>query len=441
MGAPLPPQPGLDPYWGQQDPQGSKSPWRIEWEKRNPSLNGTPQGKMLAPSVTQPPPPPAMSPGDEDYTPPPSDPWQVAQGKDQTGEALTPDERALIGAPPVQGPPAPTQSYPGTVPGMGTQMPKDLPPFFGDRFDGINNNPMVGTQYANLSKINVFAGRLPGTGVPDYGGQTGATGVWNEGDEYTDPQTGEKRKLSAEEAKAKTDANTARRNQATTEQQKKESEYLFPDATTNEFGRQVTGDKYMALWFNMNPKEQAKLREKMVKAGFVTEEKMASMEGLQDVGESLWAALIQRASMLWTSTGAKVTPEDLLDQYASGRGDAKKLTTKTTHDTVLNLSNGDSAAKALSQMLADRLGRMPTKSEKAGFLAALNTYERQHPTKRTTVTNTITGDSTSTQQEGGDRDAFASEYTQKHNQKEYAAVQSATTYYDALMSVIGGPLG
>src|SRR5678815_3759464 len=157
---------------------------------------------------------------------------------------------------------------------------------------------------------------------------------------------------------------------------------------------------------------------------------------------ALWAGYAQQASAYYLA-GSKMTPWDILAKDRQAR-EAYMNTPRTVTQTQTNVdlsSRGDAHAIFL-QAAQSLLGRDPTKSEITSFQKALNSYEKKHPTVSTTTSNYM-GDQLQTQNtttKGGVKDAtrqiMATEDVKAD--PEYGAYQAATTYFDAMMQMIGG---
>src|SRR5688500_18852935 len=116
--------------------------------------------------------------------------------------------------------------------------------------------------------------------------------------------------------------------------------------------------------------------------------------------------------------------------------------TVTQTSTAFDMSTREDAHAIFLQAAQSLLGRDPTKSEIGAFQKALNAYEKANPTVTTQTTNymgdTVTGQ-TSTTKGGvkeGARQLMAVEDVKKD--PEFGAYQAATTYFDAMMQMIGG---
>lgn len=162
------------------------------------------------------------------------------------------------------------------------------------------------------------------------------------------------------------------------------------------------------------------------------------------------------------------TPQDIMDTYSNSKGkfgtiqkgdwvydvatgERIKYTgprTKTTKDKKFDLSSPEDVKVLTTQMLRELLGRAPNEKELAQFKSSVNTYEKANPLV-TTTTATLTpnmetgeveaSDQTSTTTGGVSDAARASLISdQETDTKEYGKYQAATTYWDAMMQMIGG---
>jgi hypothetical protein len=186
--------------------------------------------------------------------------------------------------------------------------------------------------------------------------------------------------------------------------------------------------------------------------------------GLPEAGAA-WDNLLQTAINLNKSGGNKKdwTPWDVLESYNRPAGSlgTRKVgdwlidnatnekvkyvgpKTKTTTQTAIDLSNPEQVQAIATQTLTQMIGRAPTDKELATFKATLNGYEKSHP-ETTTTTETYDDMQNVTASNvvhaGGVTDAarqtVLGEGVQKT--KEYAKYQGGTTYFNALMQMIGG---
>jgi hypothetical protein len=189
---------------------------------------------------------------------------------------------------------------------------------------------------------------------------------------------------------------------------------------------------------------------------------------------SAWDDLV-KASATFSTGGKKWTPWDVMDTYGGkdqkfgtmtkgdwvydvATGERLKYvgkTTRTSKSEQVNLSSPEEAQALITQVLREALGRAPNAEELAKFKASIAGYEKSSP-EVTTVTETATPESiAAAQASGGDvftganqksttsggvsdaaRAALVTAPTE--DTKEYGKYQSATTYWDAMMQMIGG---
>lgn len=189
---------------------------------------------------------------------------------------------------------------------------------------------------------------------------------------------------------------------------------------------------------------------------------------------SAWEELTN-ASALWSTAGKKWTPFDVMETYGGkgqkfgtmtkgdwvydvATGERLKYvgkTTRTSKSEQVNLSSPEEAQALITQTLREALGRAPNAEELAKFKASISGYEKASP-QVTTVTETATPESiAAAQASGGDvfaganqqsttsggvsdaaRAALITAPTEKT--KEYGKYQAGTTYWDAMMQMIGG---
>ena len=186
--------------------------------------------------------------------------------------------------------------------------------------------------------------------------------------------------------------------------------------------------------------------------------------GLPEVGAA-WDNLLQTAINLNKAnpTGKQWTPWDILDSYNrpagslgtrkvgdwmvdAATGEKVKYVgpkSKTTKQTAIDLSNPEQVQAIATQTLSQMIGRAPTDKELAQFKATLNGYEKSHPeTTTTTETYDDMGNVSASDvvHSGGVDDAARATVLGEglKGTKEYAKYQGGTTYFNALMQMIGG---
>lgn len=162
-------------------------------------------------------------------------------------------------------------------------------------------------------------------------------------------------------------------------------------------------------------------------------------------------------------SGKEFTPWDVLNSYSNNsgkfgtvrRGDweydiatGEKVKyvgpkSKTTTQKRIDLSSAEDVRAIATNALAELLGRAPTQEELGQFRASINSLEEKNPTLATT-TETLNdmGEviDTSTKTSGGlSAEARAMAVSDKAKAgPEYGKYQSGTTYWGALMQMIGG---
>lgn len=188
-----------------------------------------------------------------------------------------------------------------------------------------------------------------------------------------------------------------------------------------------------------------------------------------------WDDLV-KASAAFSTSGKKWSPWDVMESYGgSGKqkfgtmtkgdwvydvatGERLKYvgkTTRTTKSEQVDLSSPEEVQALVTQVLREALGRAPNDQELARFKATISGYEKEHP-QVTTVTETATTESIeaarasggdvfagaqqSSVTEGGVSDAARAALVTAPTEetKEYGKYQAGTTYWDAMMQMIGG---
>ena len=199
--------------------------------------------------------------------------------------------------------------------------------------------------------------------------------------------------------------------------------------------------------------------------------------GLPEVLDA-WDRLIQTSFQLNQGLAPdekKWTPMDVLATYANDKGNqgtkregdwiydvatgerikyVGKTTRKQTSKQV-DLSSAEEVQALTTQIPREALGRAPNAKELAQFKATITGFEKENPTIQTT-TQTITPEmieeartsgrdvwenaESSSVTKGGVSDAARAQLIQDPTMetKEYGKYQSGTTYFNALMAMIGG---
>lgn len=193
--------------------------------------------------------------------------------------------------------------------------------------------------------------------------------------------------------------------------------------------------------------------------------------GMPDI-QNAWQSMV-RASIVFNQ-GLKDgqqpwTPYDVMNSYGGGKkgqfgtkrdgdwvydvatGERIKYvgpTSKTTTSKHVDLSSPEDAQVLITQALRQALGRAPTAKELARFKSSITGYEQAHP-EVTTTTQQLSPDlasgkvdvtSESSTTSGGVSDAARAALVQDPTRetKEYGKYQGATTFFGALMQMMGG---
>jgi len=164
-----------------------------------------------------------------------------------------------------------------------------------------------------------------------------------------------------------------------------------------------------------------------------------------------------------TAAGTDWSPWDVMNTYSSSgmnfgtvrKGDweydiatGERLRyvgpkTKTRTDSKIDLSSPEQVQALTTQMLTELLGRAPNAEELARYKTSINAYEQANPLiSTTTETYNERGEveSTSTSQSGGVSNEARGQLISTEAKKgpEYGKYQAGTTYWNALMQLIGG---
>lgn len=186
------------------------------------------------------------------------------------------------------------------------------------------------------------------------------------------------------------------------------------------------------LW---SPEQKQEFRAQLALAGANTEQ----MTDLQL--SKAWESYVAQSGAYWQNgNGRGLTPWDILAMDRTNR-EAQGPIKSTSTSTALDISTRQDAQAIAQSAARSLLGRDPTQAEITKLLGSLNQYERNNP--RVTTTESIQqpgggGTSTSTTT-GGVSDAARQVLAQEQakSNPEYGAYQAATTYYEAMMQVLG----
>ena len=163
---------------------------------------------------------------------------------------------------------------------------------------------------------------------------------------------------------------------------------------------------------------------------------------------SAWKSLVDRASQTYSLSGGKrkVSPWDVLEmskreaETAGTFTDFENGTQTRTATSVSEVSEGASW-QVLQQTLSTLLGRDPSDQEMRDYAYRMNTLAAKNPSVTETITRYRAGEAVS--QESSTSGGFDAEdmakaaYDEAQDDPEYARVQGATTYWNAMMQAIG----
>jgi len=166
-----------------------------------------------------------------------------------------------------------------------------------------------------------------------------------------------------------------------------------------------------------------------------------------------WQMLVTRASRAFVLSKGKreVTPWDILssvkkENVESGVLDKDGNIVQTQVQKSVNDVSDADAWSTLRTAMTAMLGRKPSDQEVRDFASRANAMAAKDPsvTKTTSVTNADTGHTeTSSHTSGGFTDADATQMAVEdlEDTDEFAQVQSATTYMNALLGALGETAG
>lgn len=162
-----------------------------------------------------------------------------------------------------------------------------------------------------------------------------------------------------------------------------------------------------------------------------------------DIAQMWSTYAAQAASYYKSGRGQRLTPWDILAKDRAQRESYMKTPRSVTQtSTSYDMSTQQDAHAIFMQAAQSLLGRDPTKAEVASFQRTINAYEKANPTVTTATTNYIgddvTGQTSTTK--GGVKDSARSLMAMEDVKAdpEYGAYQASTTYFDAMMDLIGG---
>lgn len=172
-----------------------------------------------------------------------------------------------------------------------------------------------------------------------------------------------------------------------------------------------------------------------------------------DQMKAVWESLVTRASRTLVLSGGEnlVTPWDMLsatkkENIANGTLDENGNIVRTSTSTSVNTLSEGQAWDTLRATMQNMLGRDPSDQEVRDFLSMANADASRDPSKTVTTSRTDveSGQSHTTSHTTGGytaADAAKSAYEDIHDDADYGAYQSATTYFNSLLSALGEVAG
>lgn len=210
------------------------------------------------------------------------------------------------------------------------------------------------------------------------------------------------------------------------------SEPVFKDANTA-----------AADWYNWPQDERAAFAKRLYDA------KLISDPTDYEAARNKWLYAVSESAN-FVAIGQKLTPWDVVGMMSDpnarakdGNGSPYANKTITTTATGVKMIDSDTAHAVVKSIFQSAVGRNPNAVELARYGGLITGYAQGHPTTRTTTTkHDELGSATdsSVTESGGYTDAGLNSALQDKvsQSKEYGSYQAATTYYNALMQMVGG---
>lgn len=229
---------------------------------------------------------------------------------------------------------------------------------------------------------------------------------------------------------------------------------MQPQKKTSKIVGRGAVDKDAAISLIYDPEKATKILEQLQKRGI----EITSFDDL----EKIWTKAVDRASRVYSSTGIKKSPYDMLDLVAPARDKAKAYPWKgKTYNEVHTTRHIDeigpeTARSVITNSLKELLGRDPTKEEVEDFASRANAIVGAHPQITTSTTQNVWDPNRDGPGEGGYVQGNTSSSShggvtnemltgaadeQAKSGKEYGAYQAATTVSNWLFNAVNSPVG
>lgn len=167
--------------------------------------------------------------------------------------------------------------------------------------------------------------------------------------------------------------------------------------------------------------------------------------GDYDAIQAQWAKAVQDAAMAFTIAGRKITPMEMLAQKIALRtGTGAAGGSRSDTSTSVSIPSPQDAEAVVKNVFQQAVGRDPTAHELAKYSTLIAGIAKSSPSTSTTTTTsdgTNTHSSTSTTNRGVTTTGLGQAVLDKvQADPEYAAYQSATTYFNAMLKAIASPV-
>jgi hypothetical protein len=218
---------------------------------------------------------------------------------------------------------------------------------------------------------------------------------------------------------------------------------LHADAAGQDGQLRNADDVYLDL-LRMSPEQFATIAQQMVDAGMLDE------NPTREQVESVWKNLIGKAADYHDANpNSMLTPIDMLKLYGVDKDNPQSPKISEVVSRTRDLSSNSDARALLARAATDALGRRPTQKEIDDLQVALNDAQTKNPvvtTTRTTLDASGDAKSQDTTRTGGvDASAITDKFVRGGDNpdpnSEYGQYQAASTYYNALLQALRGPVG
>lgn len=204
----------------------------------------------------------------------------------------------------------------------------------------------------------------------------------------------------------------------------------------------VSPDEAMGAFLDLTDSEKQEFARKAISAGILSGQGGVTSNDVF----AAWQKAVNTAATYNTGKpeDKAISPWEAIDRLglsdATSEGaffQGQQAVNQDTTSTSFQKFSKENASGNVEQVLQQTLGRNPTEDETAQMIAYLNTLADKNPIKVVTHTD---DDGNTTQTQSGGFDAEQALRDEVEESPEYAQVQAATTYFNALMSAINSPV-